>query len=109
MQALPAVDTGLGIAKWMGVTHGQDLFYLFHPQMFKNEPEAKQLSHRMVEDWTVFAKSGQPENALWTESFNRETKDYSTRYLHLENGNMKLVSGHFKDTCETLWKPIILV
>lgn len=107
MQPMENLNLGLKTFKWMGITHAQDLFYLFMPQVIKNVREARLLGHRMLEDWTAFAKSGRPENALWKESYNREANDFNTTYIHLENGNMKLVSGHFKDTCGKLWKPII--
>ncbi len=107
MQVAPMGDLGFPTYKWMGVSHGQDIFYLFLPQLAKNIPAAHQLSHRMIEDWTTFAKVGHPQNALWRESFHRETNDFNTRYIHLEVGHFRLVSGHFKETCEKIWKPII--
>jgi len=107
MQAVPGGNFGFPTVKWIGVSHGQDIIYLFMPQLTNQTPAAHQLSHRMIEDWTTFAKVGHPENALWRESFRREANDFNTRYFHLETGHLKLVSGYFKETCEKIWKPII--
>lgn len=107
MQVAPEVNIGLGSAKWMGVTHGQDLVFLFQPQATKNDFPAHHLSHRMLADWTSFAKVGHPALFLWGESFNRDLNDFNTRYFHLESGHFHMVSGGFEDTCERIWKPII--
>ncbi|KAH9408269.1 hypothetical protein TYRP_011940 [Tyrophagus putrescentiae] len=73
MQPVPEnMVPGFHIPPWMGVSHGQDVFYLFMPQLLAPFREARLLSHRMVEDWAAFAGAGRPENALWKEAVNRE-------------------------------------
>lgn len=108
MQPVPEnMVPGFHIPPWMGVSHGQDVFYLFMPQLLAPFREARLLSHRMVEDWAAFAGAGRPENALWKEAVNREAGDFNTTYLHFESGNMKFVSGGFTELCGRLWRPII--
>lgn len=107
MQAVPNFGHGFGVAKWMGVTHGEDVVYLFLSQFGIHDNVTQQLSLQMRADWTSFAKNGHPEHHLWRESFHREVNDFSTRYLHLQAGLYMFVSGHFIKTCDQFWKPII--
>lgn len=98
---------GMPQPEWMGVTHGSDIGYLFLPQVMKSTPALLEVSQKMIQAWTAFAKTGMPtvENALWTEAVNREAGDFSTRHFHLEASKFAMVEGTFKDVCEQFWKP----
>ena len=114
MQTVPFLATHG--PKWIvnSVPHGIDVVYLFMFELLQSNPYLRELSIKMIQEWTVFAKTGKVSyipgaSSHWLEAFDREAKDYSTRYYHLESSNYKFVSGYFKETCDAFWKPKIFV
>lgn len=97
---------GLPQPDWMGVIHGSDVTYLFLPQLLQSDAAQNELSRKMLQAWTNFAKTGSSPADNWTEAVNREAGDFSTRHFHLEAGKFAMVEvPSFKEVCEQFWKP----
>ena len=61
-----------------GVTHGEDLVYLFDPPFGTDEPiseEDQQVRNVMMSAWTNFAEFGDPKNG-WTKSILDSDQQY---------------------------------
>ena len=98
---------------WMGVTHGEDQFYLFQTEYAKLNDSLYHLSQDMIRAWTSFAKSGKPLKmggfVNWENAFDRTDYKFTTRYMHLEAGHYKMVGGYFAQNCGAFWKAKIMV
>lgn len=94
---------------WMGVCHGEDVFYLFgKPFLDSSDEYEKRLSQDMIEAWTLFAKTGSPGsvgNITWLQSLDRTQPNSSVRYMSLDSHDYKIEYNVFKERCDTFWKP----
>lgn len=98
---------------WIGVTHYQDLPYLFDIDILgekpKNSKTFSKLRHDMITAWTEFAKTGKIPSISgveWTEAIDRNQPEQSSvRYFSLDPADYKMVNGYWKVTCEQVWKP----
>src|SRR5699024_11658465 len=76
---------------WMGVQHGEDVTYLFEPQLLKQAlPANYKLAQSMIQKWTSFARTGIP-SVSWKQAVDRSGNDFATRYLRLQTGHLKMV------------------
>lgn len=96
---------------WMGVTHGQDMFYLFLTQLTKQGSPLRQLSEQMIHAWTSFAKTGSPaklgsggHSVAWEKAV-KGGDNFNTRYMHLEASFYHMVDDYWKNICDSFWKP----
>ena len=109
-QVLP----GLHYLPFEGVTHGEDVIYLFFAN-FLSRPVDKQLSDDMIAAWTAFARTGVPSalpslsnrsKVQWTEAVNQQQHPY-TRFMSLsrEGAGFHMVGNDFyRKTCNAFWK-----
>ena len=94
-------------AKWLGVQHGTDAFYLFMGPMLRTA-EDRQMSHDMITAVTTFARSGQPAvmgGVKWTEAIDRtkNSSDKATRYMSLHVNKYQMVTDYYVPTCNQFW------
>lgn len=98
-----------GCDGWRGVCHGEDIVYLFAPQMTKTKTAYEyELSKDMITAWTSFAKTGDPGkmgSVQWTEAFDKDNQ--YTRHMTLDSADYRMVSDYYKQTCNVFWQPKI--
>lgn len=113
MQPL-SIPIGFGCDLTMGVCHSTDLAYVFGlPIRFRGvvfSEDEYQLSKDMIQAWANFAKTGSPGKmggVQWLQANEAHGSTSYTRHMSLDVNDYKMVSNHFKDTCNAFWKPRI--
>ncbi|XP_065225796.1 esterase E4-like [Planococcus citri] len=96
--------------KISGASHGDEIFYLFYPEMYLLYPKLQGGSLTMIDDmtlmWSNFAKTGNPSGRFaWTPSTAQ-----NPRYLQIKD-NIKMVEGKFYgrrlEFLKNLLKPVM--
>ena len=82
--------------------------YLFAgPQDKRFTQTDLKLSKDMIQAWTSFGKGGSVRGwfgkIAWARAFEKPTEP-ETKYMSLNSGNYKMVSGFYNQTCNGFWK-----
>ena len=96
--------------KWMGVLHGDEIFYVFGEPLnkthFRYTKEEVQLSKTMMTYWANFAKTGNPNtfsNGSWTPTYWPIHTERNKEFLMLSTNNLTTGRGHRARKC-AFWK-----